>query len=107
MIREAKGTNYDEVYEAADKNICCGHDKFFWDEFKKADFGDVILCGRCHQYFGILNALPWVCGPNSEWGIFHHNHLKDKFCFPVKVRVSRTGWEEMVRKKNRMGRDTA
>lgn len=62
---------------------CCGHD--FWDEFKKADFGDVILCHRCNCYYAKIKNLPWVV-KKKKWLTqeivgYDTNHLGDGFAF--------------------------
>lgn len=63
--------------------ISCGHD--FWDVYEKAEFGDLLYCGRCHQYFAKIKHLPWLCESKN---LLHTNHLTDAFYTPVEVRVT-------------------
>jgi hypothetical protein len=108
--RDAAEKHYDDVvkqqeYKDKGGSISCGHD--FWEQAKKADFGDILLCTRCHQYFAKIKNLPWIVKRHKPWsdlfikkpsGITYppkNNHLGDGFVFkgsawfiPVHVRVT-------------------
>lgn|ERR1035437_2624306 len=60
MIFEGNKPNYFEVIQNAEekKMLVCKHD--FWDQAVLMDFGDVILCQRCCQYFTKVKHLPWL-----------------------------------------------
>ena len=60
MICEGNKPNYFEVIENAEtkKKIGCKHD--FWDKAVLMEFGDVILCQRCCQYFTKIKHMPWL-----------------------------------------------
>ena len=60
MIFEGTKPNYFEVIENAEskKILVCRHD--FWNEAEKMEFGDIILCQRCCQYFTKVKHLPWL-----------------------------------------------
>jgi hypothetical protein len=60
MIVEGNRPNYGDVIESADLKgrLVCGHD--FWEQTKLLDYGDVILCQRCGQYFTKIKHLMWI-----------------------------------------------
>ena len=69
---------------------CCGHD--FWEQAKTMEFGDVIMCNRCHTYYAKIKHLPWLV-EKKEWlgpkvvG-YHTNHLDGAWFAPVSARVT-------------------
>jgi len=79
--------------------ICCGHD--FHD--KEVDFGDIVYCGRCHQYFTKVKSMAWLVRggksrAHADMDIDctfppHSNHLEDCVCW-VKVPVRVTNRNE-------------
>lgn len=89
MIFEGKQPNLAEIadrneaineHQHTDSRIpCCGHD--FWDAFRKAEFGDVVLCGRCQCYYAKIRNLPWICRPKWDGQKYETNHLGDGFAF--------------------------
>lgn len=63
MIYDGKNPNYAEVvkyqkYKDKGGSISCGHD--FWEQARKMEFGDVVLCNQCHQYFAKIRHMPWI-----------------------------------------------
>lgn len=60
MIFEGERPDYFEVIENAEtkKLICCKHD--FWDRVETMEFGDIILCQMCSQYFTKVKHMPWL-----------------------------------------------
>lgn len=69
MIYDGKNPNYAEVaerqeYKDKGGSISCGHD--FWEQARKMEFGDVVLCHRCNQYFAKIRHMPWVV-KKTEW----------------------------------------
>jgi hypothetical protein len=60
MIFEGNKPNYSEVIVNAetDKILVCKHD--FWDQAKLMEFGDIILCQRCSQYFTKIKHMLWL-----------------------------------------------
>jgi hypothetical protein len=60
MIFDGIKPNYFEVIENAEakKTLVCKHD--FWEKAVMMDFGDVILCQRCNQYFAKIKHIPWL-----------------------------------------------
>lgn len=60
MIVEGNNPDYCDIIESAEMKtrIFCGHD--FWEQAKLLDYGDVILCQRCGQYFTKIKHLMWV-----------------------------------------------
>ncbi len=65
---------------------CCGHD--FWDDFKKMDYGDVVLCNRCSCYYAKIKHLPWVVESQRFGPPYHTNHLTDGWGVFVGVRIT-------------------
>lgn len=70
--------------------VHCSHD--FWDRAKKAEYGDLLLCGRCQRYFAKIKHLPWVCvEKRSTPSTNHLPGAKDSviaWFTPVEVRVT-------------------
>ena len=68
----------------------CGHD--FWEQAKKMDFGDIILCNRCNVYYAKIKHLPWIVEEKLGWDnkvVGHHtNHLDGCWFTPVTARVT-------------------
>ena len=60
MICEGDKPNYFEVIENAEvkKVLVCKHD--FWEKAGEIDFGDIVLCQRCSQYFTKVRNMPWL-----------------------------------------------
>lgn len=79
-------------------SISCAHD--FWDKLKEVEYGDMILCTRCYQYFIKMKDLAWWID-KKEAGQFsyakdaHSNHLGKKpysskeevWMHPAKIRL--------------------
>lgn len=97
MIHEPKTLSQNDLKDVVERQkykdsggiIHCGHD--FWDSVKGANYGDVLLCNRCHQYFAKIKHLPWVVN-NPSFRYTHHlpQVLGDSeawFC-PVEVRIT-------------------
>ena len=93
----------DKAYKTQTKKndgcgINCGHSKDFWQEFKKSQFGDVIYCDRCGQFFARIKTLPWILANFSckqdrskekepRCG-YSTNHLTDSWACPVEARIT-------------------
>lgn len=76
-----------ELYKRKGGTICCGHD--FQEQVKEADYGDIILCTRCYQYFIKAKALVWWIDGNKTRPP-HSNHLhyeKDIWLYPADMRL--------------------
>ena len=60
MISEGNKPDYNEVIEMAKMSghLVCPHD--FWERAKLLDYGDVVLCQMCDQYFTKIRHIPWV-----------------------------------------------
>lgn len=60
MICEGVKPDYNDVIQAAQMKgrLVCQHD--FWDHAKLIDYGDIILCQRCGQYFTKVRHMVWV-----------------------------------------------
>jgi hypothetical protein len=58
MIYDGKDPNYEEVIKTSRSKSTplCRHD--FWDQAPMLEFGDVILCQRCGQYFSKIKNIP-------------------------------------------------
>jgi hypothetical protein len=67
----------------------CGHD--FWEQVKKLDFGDVIMCNRCHVYYAKIRHLPWLV-KGKDNGIFKTEpktcHCDGVWMAPIPARVT-------------------
>jgi hypothetical protein len=93
MIFDGQKTNLAEVarrnqaineHRATDSRVpSCAHD--FWDAFRKAEFGDIVLCNRCHCYYAKIKNLPWVTihkkWMSNEIMSYGTNHLGDGYVF--------------------------
>jgi phage terminase large subunit GpA-like protein len=69
---------------------CCGHD--FWEQAKTMEFGDIIMCNRCHCYYAKIKHLPWLV-ENKVWMTneirgYSTNHLSGCWFAPVSARVT-------------------
>jgi len=68
---------------------CCGHD--FWDQVKRMEFGDVVMCNRCHVYYAKIKHLPWLV-KGKDYGTFktgpHTAHCEDVWMAPLMARVT-------------------
>ncbi len=88
----------DKIYELAQKHkehpgyvVHCGHDEGFWEAFKKADFGDVIFCGRCCQYSAIIKHSMRINydGRDKDGGVKSHLwNCDSKWAYRVHVRIT-------------------
>lgn len=60
MICEGTKPDYNDVIQSASMRgrLVCEHD--FWDKAKLIDYGDVILCQRCGQYFTKIRHMIWI-----------------------------------------------
>ncbi len=60
MICEGKRPDYNDVINSASLKgrLICAHD--FWEQAKLLDYGDVVLCQRCGQYFAKIKHMPWI-----------------------------------------------
>ena len=60
MIFEGDKPNYFDVIENAEtkKTLSCKHD--FWEQAESMEFGDIVLCQRCAQYFTKVKHMPWL-----------------------------------------------
>lgn len=77
---------YDKVVKAQEyKNgggsISCGHD--FWDKSQKAEFGDILLCSACGQYFAKIKNLPWIVKRHKPWSA-KYDKKESGFTYPPK-----------------------
>ncbi len=67
----------------------CGHD--FWEQVKKLDFGDVIMCNRCHVYYAKIRHLPWLV-KGKNYGTFQTeprtSHCGGVWMAPLMARVT-------------------
>ncbi len=65
MICEGKNPDYNEVIKTAEskERLICRHD--FWPQAKLADYGDLLLCQRCGQYFTKIKHMPWIIRPRE------------------------------------------
>lgn len=104
MIHEEPNPDFNAIAKDQEKHDqhrgyihSCGHSKFFWNKFKKVDFGDIILCSICHQYFAKIKNIPWVVKRDKRhaFGKAHSNHLGDghvkisgAYAFRVNCRVT-------------------
>jgi hypothetical protein len=68
---------------------CCGHD--FWEQVKNMEFGDVIMCNRCHTYYAKIKHLPWLI-KEKKYPTFtvppKTYHQTDVWMAPIPARVS-------------------
>lgn len=68
---------------------CCGHD--FWDQVKRMEFGDVVMCNTCHVYYAKIKHLPWLI-KEKEYATFktlpRTYHQEDVWMAPIPCRVS-------------------
>ena len=72
------------------RSPCCGHD--FWEQAKTMEFGDIIMCNRCHVYYAKIKHLPWITEKkawmkNEIYG-YGTNHLDGAWFTPVSARVT-------------------
>lgn len=60
MICEGRNPDYNAVIKTAESktSLVCRHD--FWPLTKLMDYGDIILCQRCGQYFTKIKHMPWI-----------------------------------------------
>jgi hypothetical protein len=82
-----------QEYKDSGGKISCGHD--FWD--KDIEYGEVVYCNRCHQFFTKIKVLPWITtrGPynfekDEEDEKLHYgtNHLKCSCYVAVPLRIT-------------------
>ena len=96
MISDGKNPDFQAIIErdkfiSAGGTVCCGHD--FWDEAKKLDYGDVILCGQCNTYYAKIKHMPWLGTYNvfynpGKRGLFNKTYHQTCDCFvrvPLRV----------------------
>lgn len=101
MISNGKSPNFDEAiknntriaehHAKSGPYPCCGHD--FWDEVKKLEFGDVIMCNRCHTYYAKIKHLPWLIDHKGKYKGWTHqpavtHHLSGVWMAPIGARVT-------------------
>ena len=65
MICEGKNPDYNDVIKTAESKtpLVCRHD--FWPLAKLLEYGDIILCQRCGQYFTKIKHMPWIIRPKE------------------------------------------
>src|SRR5271170_6250418 len=66
MIYEGDKVDYEQVIKSAEMStpLICKHD--FWELVKTINFGDIILCHRCSQYFTKIRNMPWLVKGGKE-----------------------------------------
>jgi len=66
MICEGKKPDYNDVIQSATMKgqLICQHD--FWDQANLMNYGDIILCQRCGQYFAKVKHMIWVIKGGKE-----------------------------------------
>ena len=69
------------------RSICCGHD--FWE--KEIDYGEVVMCHRCYQFYVKIKVLPWISQRNLDGG-YNTNHLEYDMYAPITPRITRCGY---------------
>ena len=75
-----------EVYKKKGGSISCGHD--FHDKMKQADYGDIVLCTRCFQYFAKMKNLVWWIDEGGKYNKEpHSHHLDGTWYHPVSMRL--------------------
>lgn len=82
-----------QKYKDSGGKIGCGHD--FWD--KEVEYGEVVYCNRCHQFFTKIKVLPWIT-TKSPWRFekdegdeglrYGTNHLEHDFYVPIPPRIT-------------------
>lgn len=65
MICEGRNPDYNEVIKTAESKtpLVCRHD--FWPQAKLAEYGDILLCQRCGQYFTKIKHMIWIVRPRE------------------------------------------
>lgn len=98
MIHEPKSLSPDLIRKIAERQryldsggiVHCGHD--FWGVAKTAEYGDLLLCGRCQRYFAKVKHLPWVCVEKEFTPSTNHlpaaKDAAEAWFMPVEVRVT-------------------
>jgi len=67
----------------------CGHD--FWERAKEMEFGEVVFCRRCSQFFAKIKVLPWLTQHTYHKDYdpaFGENHIDGVWYAPVEPRVT-------------------
>lgn len=98
MIYEGKNPDYEDIIRMAESKMPfrCEHD--FWDKSKFADYGDILLCQRCSQYFTKIKHIVWVtrskdlppgtvkgCGKVTLKSKPNHKHVDVWIRVPVRI----------------------
>jgi hypothetical protein len=76
-----------QEYKDKGGKISCGHD--FWE--KEIDFGDVVFCTRCKQFFVKMKVLPWLTKHNYNHNdnvSYGTNHCEGNWFAPVPPRIT-------------------
>ena len=94
MICEGPKPNYEEIILTAEtpKRVICNHD--FWDRVKLIDFGDIILCQRCNQYFTKVKHMVRVVRSKP---FETHQANGSRLCGRLKARANHANIQCMVR----------
>ena len=77
-------------YKDSGGKVGCAHD--FWD--KDIEYGEVVYCNRCHQFFTKIKVLPWITTRRpynfEEDGELRYgtNHLKSNCYVAVPIRIT-------------------
>lgn len=80
MIVEGKKPDYNDIIESTkmQRQLVCQHD--FWDKTKFLDYGDIILCQRCSQYFAKVKHL--ICVVRGKEVLNPSPHIKKMMVKP-------------------------
>jgi len=62
MIFDGPKPDYAEVIKSAETPmpIRCRHNEPFWTQLEACEFGDVVLCHQCSQYFTKIKTMPRI-----------------------------------------------
>lgn len=75
--------------------VHCGHD--FWEKAQKMEYGEVVHCTRCNQFFVKTKVLVWLTAncynsfakkPKDRTTVYGSNHLADTIYVPYPIRMT-------------------
>ena len=91
MIFDGIKPNYSEAIKSAESSvpIRCRHEESFWEQIEKMDYGDVILCHRCNQYFTKIKTMPRIVRERTVWHDTPSGHIK------VTMKPAAEHWEKI------------
>lgn len=91
MIFDGIKPDYAEVIKSVESQvpIRCKHNEPFWEQAEKMEYGDVVLCQQCSQYFTKIKTMPRIVKSHIVWQDSPSGKIK------VTMKPNQQHWEKI------------